>query len=133
MVCGPGEGRRGRMLERLESPLDVSVGLATLYRADCFEWLAAREPCSVHAIVTDPPYGLVDYTAKEQGKLRAGMGGVWRIPPSFDGHKRSPLPRFTVLTDADRKALYGAWAWSATRSMWEWRRRRSPASRHFGR
>jgi hypothetical protein len=26
---------------------------------------------------------------------------VWRIPPSYDGHKRSPLPRFTVLGDAD--------------------------------
>ncbi len=95
------------MLERLESPLDVSVGLATLYRADCFEWLATQEPCSVHAVVTDPPYGLVEYTDKEQVKLRAGTGGVWRIPPSFDGHKRSPLPRFTVLNDADRKALHG--------------------------
>ena len=94
------------MLERLEPPLDVRVGLATLYRADCFEWLTAREPCSVHAVVTDPPYGLVEYTDKEQGKLRAGVGGVWRIPPSFDGHKRSPLPRFTVLTDADRMALH---------------------------
>jgi site-specific DNA-methyltransferase (adenine-specific) len=31
-------------------------------------------------------------------KLRAGKGGVWRIPPSFDGHQRSPLPRFTTLT-----------------------------------
>jgi DNA modification methylase len=84
----------------------VSVGLATLYHADCFDWLAAREPSSIHAVVTDPPYGLVEYTAKEQGKLRAGRGGVWRIPPSFDGHKRSPLPRFTVLNDADRDALH---------------------------
>ena len=31
-------------------------------------------------------------------KLRAGSGGVWRIPPSFDGHQRSPLPRFTTLS-----------------------------------
>ena len=28
------------------------------------------------------------------------------IPPSFDGHKRSPLPRFTVLDDDDRQELY---------------------------
>lgn len=30
-------------------------------------------------------------------KLRNGKGGVWRIPPSFDGSERSPLPRFTIL------------------------------------
>ncbi len=51
--------------------------------------------------MTDPPYGLVEYTAAEQQKLRAGRGGVWRIPPSFDGHQRAPLPRFTVLGNAD--------------------------------
>jgi DNA modification methylase len=81
-------------------------GLAKLYQADCFEWLATCEPSSVHAVVTDPPYGLVEYTEKEQVKLRSGRGGVWRIPPSFDGHKRAPLPRFTVLDDDDRKELY---------------------------
>ena len=30
---------------------------------------------------------------------------MWRIPPSFDGHVRSPLPRFTVLDDDDRAFL----------------------------
>lgn len=82
------------------------IGNATLVHGDCFEWLINREPASVHAIVTDPPYGLIEYTTKETAKLRAGKGGVWRIPPSFDGHQRAPLPRFTVLTDADREALY---------------------------
>jgi DNA modification methylase len=82
-------------------PPAVSEGLARLYHADCFDWLAAQEPASVHAVVTDPPYGLVEYTEKEQAKLRDGKGGVWRIPPSYDGHKRSPLPRFTVLGDSD--------------------------------
>src|SRR5262249_34955972 len=42
--------------------------------------------------------GLVEYTPKEQAKLRTGRGGVWRIPPAFDGHPRAPLPRFTTLT-----------------------------------
>jgi site-specific DNA-methyltransferase (adenine-specific) len=76
-------------------------------------WLAGQDENSVHAVVTDPPYGLHEYTAKEQNKLRAGRGGVWRIPPSFDGHQRSPLPRFTVLTDDDRAALqvfFKTWA-----------------------
>jgi len=86
---------------------------ATLYHADCFGWLAARAPLSIEAVVTDPPYGLVEYTPKEQEKLRAGRGGVWRIPPSFDGHQRSPLPRFTTLRQDDLDALvvfFGKWA-----------------------
>lgn len=82
-------------------------GKATLVHADCLEWLAQREPRSIHAVVTDPPYGLVEYTEKEQAKLRKGHGGVWRIPPSFDGHKRSPLPRFTTLGSNDLKTLEG--------------------------
>lgn len=83
-------------------------GRTVLYKADCLEWLASQEPNSIHAVVTDPPYGLVEYSAKEQGKLRKRKGGVWRLPPSFDGATRSPLPRFTVLsrTDLDRLALF---------------------------
>lgn len=84
----------------------LCVGNAVLHQADCFDWLARCEPASIHAVVTDPPYGLVEYSAKEQNKLRAGKGGVWRIPPSFDEHQRSPLPRFTVLNAEDRKRLY---------------------------
>jgi hypothetical protein len=73
-------------------------GRATLFHADCFDWLEQRDECSIHAVVTDPPYGLHEYTPTEQAKLRRGKGGVWRIPPSFDGHERSPLPRFTTLS-----------------------------------
>jgi DNA modification methylase len=82
------------------------LGLATLVHADAFEWMRRREPRSVHAVVTDPPYGLVEYSEAEQAKLRRGRGGIWRIPPSFDGHRRAPLPRFTVLRAADRAALH---------------------------
>jgi len=84
----------------------VEVGLARLYQADCFDWLAARAANSVHAVVTDPPYGLREYSRPEQDKLRRGRGGVWRIPPSFDGHKRAPLPRFTILDAQDHAALH---------------------------
>ena len=82
-----------------------SLGRTRLYRADCLEWLASAAPNSVHAVVTDPPYGLVEYSAKEQAKLRKRQGGVWRLPPSFDGAKRSPLPRFTVLSRTDLDQL----------------------------
>ena len=77
------------------------VGDARLIQADCLKWLEAQPAASIHAVVTDPPYGLVEYTPKEQEKLRRGRGGVWRLPPSFDGCKRSPLPRFTTLTALD--------------------------------
>jgi site-specific DNA-methyltransferase (adenine-specific) len=88
-------------------------GHATLYLADCLHWLATQPPASIHGVVTDPPYGLVEYTPREQAKLRQGRGGVWRIPPAFDGHRRSPLPRFTTLSPTHLAALdtfFETWA-----------------------
>lgn len=76
-----------------------------IYRTDSFEWLLAAPINSIQAIVTDPPYGLVEYSEKELAKLKRGKGGIWRIPPAFDGSKRMPLPRFTVLTEKDQKSL----------------------------
>lgn len=90
---------------RTTSPSACHYGRSTLYLDDCFAWLAEREECSIHAVVTDPPYGLFEYSPEQQQKLRAGRGGVWRIPPSFDGVERSPLPRFTVLKDRDLREL----------------------------
>ena len=88
-------------------------GRAILMRVDCMEWLGRQAPNSIQAVVTDPPYGLLEYTPKEQAKLRQGKGGVWRLPPAFDGARRSPVPRFTVLTPADKKqveAFFREWA-----------------------
>lgn len=77
-------------------------GRARIVHADATDWLRTCEPRSFHAIVTDPPYGLVEYSEKEQAKLRNGNGGgVWRIPPSFDGNQRSPVPRFTTLGEQE--------------------------------
>lgn len=83
-----------------------TYGSAEFYTADCLAWLRERKPNSIHGVVTDPPYGLVEYSAKENEKRLIGKGGVWRIPPSFDGHKRSPLPRFSVLSRKDLENLY---------------------------
>lgn len=77
----------------------------SLHWADFFEWVRDVPDNSIHAVVTDPPYGLVEYTPKELAKLRNGRGGIWRIPPAFDGHPRRPLPRFTVLDDVDKNRL----------------------------
>jgi site-specific DNA-methyltransferase (adenine-specific) len=89
--------------QRWEEPFEY--GKSTLVNADCFDWIESREPNSFHAVVTDPPYGLHEYTPVQQQKLRAGKGGVWRIPPSFDGNRRSPVPRFTTLTQQQLEQL----------------------------
>jgi len=88
----------GEKIRQPPSFRSITIGGTTLVRADCFEWLRQQPENSIHAVVTDPPYGLVEYAPAQQEKLRNGKGGVWRIPPAFDGHKRSPLPRFTVLS-----------------------------------
>jgi len=80
-------------------------GASSLFLDDCSAWLSRQPVNSIHAVVTDPPYGLVEYSNEEQAKLRQGTGGIWRIPPSFDGNARSPLPRFTVLKATDLDAL----------------------------
>ena len=80
-------------------------GKAKLYQDDCLAWIERQSENSIHAVVTDPPYGLIEYSDLELEKLRSGKGGVWRIPPSFDGAKRSPLPRFTTLKPTDLDAL----------------------------
>jgi DNA modification methylase len=80
-------------------------GRATIFHSDCMNWLNRQQPNTIHAVVTDPPYGLFEYTPAQQDKLRNRKGGVWRIPPSFDGAQRSPLPRFTVLSNLDLRNL----------------------------
>ena len=92
---------RARDLFSKEKDRQVAIGKSEMVQQDCFDWLEQREANSVHAIVTDPPYGLVEFSGKEKKKLREGKGGVWRIPPSFDGNQRSPLPRFTTLSSVD--------------------------------
>ena len=106
----------------LESAVDVrrdfsekrfEFGNASLILQNCMEWLSIQQSNSIHAVITDPPYSLLEYSDQQQAKLREGKGGVWRIPPSFDGATRAPLPRFTVLKPADLKMLdefFFAWA-----------------------
>lgn len=89
------------------------VGRASVFHGDCLDWLADQPANSMHGVVTDPPYGLLEYRPDQQRKLRRGRGGVWRLPPAYDGHQRSPVPRFTTLTAADLDALdrfFAAWA-----------------------
>lgn len=79
---------------------------STYILGDTIKWLSDIPANSIHAIITDPPYGIIEYNDKNHKKLRAGRGGVWRIPPSFDGAKRHPLPRFTVLSPEEVSQLH---------------------------
>jgi site-specific DNA-methyltransferase (adenine-specific) len=74
-------------------------------QTDCFEWLRSCPASSLHAVCTDPPYGVLEFTEKELAKMRAGRGGVWRLPPKVGGSHRDPLPRFTVLTLEQKQHL----------------------------
>jgi len=96
---------QGQSTRPTTSVTEPTRRLYKIYNLDPFEWLESAPMESIEAVVTDPPYGLVEYSDKELNKLRNGKGGIWRIPPSFDGSKRMPLPRFTVLTEADQKSL----------------------------
>jgi len=84
-----------------------------LVNADCFEWLGKVPDNSIHAVVTDPPYGVLEFDSEHLEKRAAGSGGIWRLPPSFDGHQRAPLPRFTALNPKERDRVRDFFAeWS---------------------
>lgn len=77
-----------------------------LYEGNCFQVLEEEfEENHFHAVVTDPPYGVIEFETANVEKMRDGVGGVWRIPPELDGNERKPLPRFTVLTEDDKDKL----------------------------
>jgi site-specific DNA-methyltransferase (adenine-specific) len=90
------------------------IAQSLIVHADCLEWLGRVPENSIHGIVTDPPYGVKEYEFDQLEKRANGNGGIWRIPPSFDGSTRQPLPRFTALNHKERSQL--------TRFFTEWAR-----------
>ena len=96
------------------------VSNSRIVHADCFEWLGRIPENSLHAIVTDPPYGVKEYNFDQIEKMENGNGGIWRLPPSFDGHNRAPLPRFTALNEKERQQLkifFTEWARMACHAL----------------
>ncbi|HEY3413274.1 MAG TPA: DNA methyltransferase [Armatimonadota bacterium] len=81
------------------------IGSSLIVHADCFEWMSRLAPNALHAIVTDPPYGVKEYDFDQIEKMENGNGGIWRLPPAFGGCVRSPLPRFTALNNKERETL----------------------------
>ena len=113
--------------EKIESLTDLAfdythqvIGRSLVLHADCFEWLSRIPENTLHAVVTDPPYGVKEYDFDQIEKRANGNGGVWRIPPSFDGHTRQPLPRFTALSRKERRqirAFFAEWAKVAAHAL----------------
>jgi site-specific DNA-methyltransferase (adenine-specific) len=77
----------------------------TLILGDCLDHIPRLGANTLHAVCTDPPYGLVEFSEREVEKMRTGHGGVWRIPPKWDGCERKPLPRFSVLTPGQKQNI----------------------------
>jgi site-specific DNA-methyltransferase (adenine-specific) len=98
----------------------AKLGSGVIVLADCLEWLSRVPANSIHAVVTDPPYGVKEYELDQLEKRANGNGGIWRIPPSFDGHVRAPLPRFTALNRNEREQLsrfFFDWAEAVSRAL----------------
>lgn len=96
------------------------IGRSLLVHADCLEWLSRVPKDTLHGIVTDPPYGVKEYDFDQLEKRANGNGGIWRIPPSFDGHTRAPLPRFTALDKEERSRMsrfFTQWARMAEHAL----------------
>jgi site-specific DNA-methyltransferase (adenine-specific) len=80
------------------------IGGCAIVQADCFEWLARVPENSIHAVVTDPPYGVKEYDFVQIAKRENGNGGIWRIPPPSMGinghlcHDFQHLPRKKELS-----------------------------------
>lgn len=104
----------------LDYPVERFRRNCSLINADCFEWLKRIPESSLHAVVTDPPYGVLEFDPEHLEKRARGVGGIWRIPPNFDGHQRSPLPRFTALNPRERervRAFFVEWASAILRAV----------------
>lgn len=96
------------------------IGASAVIHADCLDWLATLPPDTLHAIVTDPPYGVKEFEDDQLEKKAQGKGGIWRLPPAFDGNVRAPLPRFTALSAKEMVTLrdfLAQWAQLAQRVL----------------
>jgi site-specific DNA-methyltransferase (adenine-specific) len=104
-IGNPAQSSQSKLRKCTNAKVIVEPMAYRLFHQSYFEWLREQSPNSIHAVCTDPPYGLVEFSDRELEKLRAGRGGVWRLPPNINGSQRAPLPRFTVLTSEQQKAV----------------------------
>ncbi|MGI4829958.1 MAG: hypothetical protein ACRYFU_17440 [Janthinobacterium lividum] len=55
------------------------VAVSRIVLTDCVEWAKAAPENSIHAIVTDPPYGVKEHELDQIEKRNVGKGGVWKL------------------------------------------------------
>jgi DNA modification methylase len=68
-----------------------------ILEGDCFGWLKECPPSSIHGVVTDHPFGLLEYSTGELTKLRKGRGASGESPQksaAADGSYFLALPSF---------------------------------------
>ena len=82
----------------------VSFRQSWIAHADCLEWLSRVPENSLHAIVTDPPYGVKEYDLSnwKNGPTETEGSGAFR--PGSNGHVRA-APRFTALAASERERM----------------------------
>ena len=71
------------MIDIAAFPFDyraATFGKSLVLHADCFEWMGRIPKESIHAIVTDPPYGVKEYNFDQIEKRANGnvASGVFR-------------------------------------------------------
>src|SRR6266404_5082935 len=69
-----------------------------IIHADCFDWLRERQSHSLHAVCTDPPYGLLEFTEKEFPEVCVTPKGAYEPWMLF----RKPISEKTVAGNLRR-------------------------------
>jgi len=73
--------RTKHLVIREETYAKRKLGSYQIVRTEAFEWLRQAKRSSVHAVVTDPPYGLIEYSDPELQKMKNGHGGICAFLP----------------------------------------------------
>jgi len=87
---------------------DVTIGGCRLVLGDCLDVLAGMEPCSVDAVVTDPPYGL-EFMGKDWDSFRASNAGVEQS--GFAKLGKNGTPTFAPNRRNQKCPACGKWAY----------------------
>ena len=75
----------------------------TIFNADSFEWLRLQRANSFQAVVTDPPFGVIEYSSKELNQLKergAAASGGSRTPLTALSVRRCLDSRFSMIMTA---------------------------------
>jgi site-specific DNA-methyltransferase (adenine-specific) len=72
------------------TPQGEKIGQSLIVNANCFDWLKELPENSLHAVITDPPYGVKEYQLEQLKKKKQGKGGTWRIPRHLTAKRDRP-------------------------------------------